>query len=256
MKTMQLPKQFPKEIQSYLTKTDWIDCSGHSGATVLNLQNGYYLKVDHHGKLKEEAALTKYFSDNKLSAPFVTYFSQDPFDYLITKEGKGSPAHLLLDHPKQVCQTIANCLKELHKQKPDKDQISNRLPSYHNTALKNYEKGNFYQQALLPRFKIQSKEEAYNLITNPPCHLDANDFIHGDACLPNILLKDASQFSSFIDLGLAGYSDRHIDLYWVIWSLNFNLGNDDYGDYFLDCYGREEIDVEKLRLVAAYEAFG
>ena len=77
-------------------------------------------------------------------------------------------------------------------------------------------------------------------------------FIHGDFCLPNIML-DNWKFSTFIDVGLAGIGDKHIDIYWVLWSLNFNLGTDQYMDYFLDLYGREKVDMEILKLVAEEE---
>ena len=64
-------------------------------------------------------------------------------------------------------------------------------------------------------------------------------FIHGDFCLPNIIL-DNWKFSTLIDLGFAGACDRHIDIYWVLWSLNHNLKTDRYTDYFLDLYGKEK----------------
>lgn len=122
--------------------------------------------------------------------------------------------------------------------------------------MKNYKKGEFYSKALLPQFQINSREEAFQLIQEQGHLLKTDAFIHGDACLPNFILKDASRFSCFIDLGLADFSDRHIDLFWAVWSLNYNLDNPKYAELFLDYYGREEVDTNKLRLVAAFEAFG
>ena len=58
----------------------------------------------------------------------------------------------------------------------------------------------------------------------------------------------------FIDVGQAGVGDRHIDLYWAIWSLQYNLGTDAYTDLFLDLYGRGKVDEELLRVVAEVEA--
>ena len=80
-------------------------------------------------------------------------------------------------------------------------------------------------------------------------------FIHGDFCLPNVMI-DGGEFSSFIDVGLAGVGDRHIDIYWVLWSLNYNLGTDEYTDYFLEQYGRENVDMNILKIVAEVEAQG
>ena len=85
--------------------------------------------------------------------------------------------------------------------------------------------------------------------------LEADCLIHGDACLPNIL-QQAGHFSAFIDLAMAGAGDRHIDLYWALWSLGYNLKTEAYGDLFLDLYGREKVSEEKLKVVAAFELFG
>ena len=78
-------------------------------------------------------------------------------------------------------------------------------------------------------------------------------FIHGDFCLPNIIL-DNWKFSTFIDLGFAGVGDRHLDIYWVLWSLNHNLKTDRYTDYFLDLYGKEKYDKDVLKKVAEIES--
>ena len=53
--------------------------------------------------------------------------------------------------------------------------------------------------------------------------------------------------------GLAGVGDKHIDLYWVLWSLNYNLKTDKYTDYFLEQYGKENVDMELLKLVKQVE---
>jgi kanamycin kinase len=50
--------------------------------------------------------------------------------------------------------------------------------------------------------------------------------------------------------------DRHVDLFWGAWTLCFNLGTDAYRARFLDAYGRDKAEEEKLRLIAAAEIFG
>ena len=151
---------------------------------------------------------------------------------------------------------MAAALKKLHSIQPQYFPIKHRLQHYKEVAEKNYRKGCFYQKALLPQFHIQNREEAYQLIREQGHLLTADALIHGDACLPNFILKDASTFSCFIDVGLAGLSDRHIDLFWAIWSLTYNLSEPQYAELFLDYYGRKDVDTDKLRLIAAFEAFG
>ena len=84
------------------------------------------------------------------------------------------------------------------------------------------------------------------------CGLKRDTLIHGDACLPNLIMENGV-FRSFIDVGQAGVGDRHIDLYWAIWSLQYNLGTDAYKDLFLDYYGRELVDDRLLQVVAEVE---
>ena len=62
--------------------------------------------------------------------------------------------------------------------------------------------------------------------------------------------------SGFIDLGAGGVGDRHIDLFWGAWTLNFNLHTDKYRERFFDAYGRDKIDVEIINAIGAAEVFG
>ncbi len=51
--------------------------------------------------------------------------------------------------------------------------------------------------------------------------------IHGDFCLPNILVKD-DKVVRFIDLGDSGIGDPWRDYAWCIWSLEYNLKSTNY----------------------------
>ena len=69
-------------------------------------------------------------------------------------------------------------------------------------------------------------------------------------------MLDDWRFSGFIDLGNGGVGDKHIDLFWGAWTLNFNLKTDKYRNRFLDAYGRSDIEEEIFRVIAAAEVFG
>ncbi len=255
VKFEKLLAQLPSEIKPYVLGKTLIDTSSHSGALVIKVGSEYYLKIDQTGALKDEAKNVSWFYQAGLGIALIAYVSSDK-DYLLTKAAYGQSALAFMDQPKLLCQTLANALKKLHQYSPVDFPITDRLEHYQATAEQNYKAGAFYDKALLPYFAITDREDAHQLIISKG-HLLRNDaFIHGDACLPNIILKDTQTFSCFIDVGLAGVSDRHIDLFWVIWSLHYNLGTDQYTDYFLDAYGREMVDFERLQLVAAYETFG
>ncbi len=60
-----------------------------------------------------------------------------------------------------------------------------------------------------------------------------NTLIHGDFCLPNILVTNENNIG-YIDLGDAGIGDPWRDYAWCIWSLEYNLNSKDYTPYLLE----------------------
>lgn len=80
---------------------------------------------------------------------------------------------------------------------------------------------------------------------------------HGDFCLPNVLI-DETGAAGFVDVGRAGLADPHSDLADMTRSLSSHM-NPQYGEAsarrFLDAYGRDGIDPERLRLHDLLESF-
>jgi len=108
---------------------------------------------------------------------------------------------------------------------------------------------------LMPGQKGMDAEEAFAFVMRAKPLLHDRSLLHGDYCLPNILL-DGWRFSGFIDLGNGGVGDRHIDLYWGVWTLQFNLKTSCYAERFLDAYGRDKIEPALLDVIGAAECFG
>lgn len=83
--------------------------------------------------------------------------------------------------------------------------------------------------------------KTYHAIDTTDCQLRNPDstgecFVHGDCCLPNILVKDGA-ISGFIDTEASGLGDPWIDYAWAIWSLEYNLGTSDYTPLLLAALG-------------------
>jgi aminoglycoside phosphotransferase len=75
-----------------------------------------------------------------------------------------------------------------------------------------------------------------------------NVLIHGDYCLPNVLVEQG-RLSGLVDVGLAGLGDSRDDLAAGLWSLNYNFGPG-YARAFLDTYGAPTMtdkEIERLR---------
>jgi len=75
-----------------------------------------------------------------------------------------------------------------------------------------------------------------------------NVLIHGDYCLPNVLVADGA-LSGLIDVGRTGLGDPRTDLAAGVWTLQYNFGPG-HAREFLDAYGSAamtEPEIERLR---------
>lgn len=246
------PQDFPTRLRPLLEDAQACDSSCGSGATVLFLDTGYFVKIGETGSLREEARRWAFFHRMGLGPAVIDYFSEDR-DYLVTRMAQGEDMTHHLDDPQELCRILAEALRMLHSRSPAGMDPAPGLQHYLNAAASGA--GCFDSHVLLKRWPIASAEEAWTIMQDNKHRLRFDTLIHGDACLPNVMVKDG-QFSCFIDFSHAGLGDRHVDLYWAVWSLAFNLGTEEYTDAFLDRYGRENFEEEMLRVVAAFEAFG
>lgn len=243
---------FPAQVHWLFEDAAVYDSSCSSGAQVLFSDKGYYLKIDGPGALADEAWVGRFFYSLGLGVEVIDYLSLDR-DYLVTRMAEGEDLTHFRNDPERLCRELAQALRKLHSQPATHAPVSARLQRYLESAASG--EGVYDQSVLMDRFPIASKEEAWQIMQEKKHRLSADTLIHGDACLPNVIFRNW-KFSTFIDFSLAGAGDKHIDLYWALWSLQFNLGTEAYTDYFLDCYGREYFDLDMLKVVAAFELFG
>ena len=255
--TAPLP-QFPEVLHPFLRNATIYDssCSPEARVWFLDKDGGFYLKSAPKGTLNTEADLTAWFHSKDLAPEVLAYHSTDR-DWLLTQAATGEdcihPGHLA--DPKRLCDTTAILLRQLHETDFTGCPVPNRIATYKATANANRQAGRFDLDLFLGDWRFSSPEEAWDLAQRHGHLLQKDTLLHGDYCLPNILL-DNWRFSAFIDLGNGGVGDRHIDIFWGTWTLMFNLKTDAYCSRFLDAYGRDRVEPEMLRLVAAYEVFG
>ena len=69
-----------------------------------------------------------------------------------------------------------------------------------------------------------------------------DSFVHGDLCLPNILINSKNDIAGFIDLDNAGLGDPWYDYAWLLWSLEYNLKTNLYNEKLLNELGIEYDD--------------
>lgn len=245
----------PEHIESMIKDADIFDSSSSNEAKVYFIEKdrGYYLKRSPKGKLAREAMMTRYFAEKGLAARVLSYESLEE-DWMLTLSVKGEDCvhSMYMEKPEKLCDTLAEILLKLHSLEA-KDCPVLRMGEYFDLVRKNYLKGMFDQSYALGQ--TYTPEQAFN-IADSRKELFTNDtLIHGDFCLPNIIL-DNWKLSAFIDLDNAGLGDKHIDIYWALWSMRFNFKTDKYSKRFLDGYGKDRVNCEKLEAIAAAECFG
>ena len=254
-----VPKNIPSEFTCLLQGADIYNssCSPEARVYFIDRDDGYYLKTCDAGTLKREAEMTAYFHKKGMGAEVLRYLSQDNADWMLTSAVKGEDCThgQYLDDPRRLCDTLAQRLRWLHELDFSDCPVQNRNAEYLALAERNYRTNTYDTSAFPDSFGYVNAEEAWRVLENGKNAFRSNALLHGDYCLPNIMLDDWN-FSGFIDVGNGGVGDRHIDLFWGVWTLWFNLKTDQYASRFLDAYGRDQIEIEMLRVVAAAEVFG
>lgn len=249
---------FPGEFHSFLKKYPTYDSSCSKGARVFFFDGdgGFYLKTAPAGALKTEADMTRYFHGRDLGTEVLEYLPLKT-DWLLTRAvpGENCTVSKYRDDPRRLCDTLAVLLRRLHETDHTGCPVPDRCETYRATARRNHDACVCDLDLFPEGWGFSSGEEAWHMVeTNGP-YLKTDTLLHGDYCLPNIMLDDW-RFSGFIDLDSGGVGDRHIDLFWGVWSLFYNLKTNAFHDRFLDAYGRDVIEPELLRTVAAFEVFG
>lgn len=251
-------ERFPAEIRPLLEGAALYDssCSPQARVLFIDKEDGFFLKSAPKGALKTEGTMTRYFHSLGLGAEVLHYHSDDQ-DWLLTRRVPGEDCldSRYLSDPKRLCDTTAELLRQLHETDTSHCPV-NRTQTYIAATHRNFSAGRWDKTPFpADSWGYSSAEEAWNVVLENEKYLCSDTLLHGDYCLPNIMLDNWKR-SGFIDVGCGGIGDRHIDLFWGIWSLSYNLKTNAYHDRFLDAYGRDKIQPEKLRVIAAFEVFG
>jgi len=221
-------ESYPDELRSLLSGAKLFDssCSPEARVIFIDKDSGYFLKVAVKGSLARESVLTQYFHGKGLAAEVLSYIS-DEKDWLLTTKVQGDDctAEKYLEQPERLCDTVAERLTILHGMDCSDCPVQNHTDRYLAAAECNKRTGNFDKSHFPDSFGYASAEEAWSVVEKQSCLLESNTLLHGDYCLPNIIL-DNWRFGSFIDVDSGGVGDRHVDLFWGLWTLYFNLKTD------------------------------
>lgn len=249
-----LPDQFRPLVQAAAVYNS--SCSPQALVLYLDRDGGYYLKRAEQGQLELEARMARFYHAKGLGPAVLAYVSSGR-DWLLTAAvpGEDCIAPRYLEDPKRLSDTIALELRKLHETDYTGCPVPDRTGDYAAAVERNRATGRFGGDLPPDSFGFRTAEEAYAVFLSGKDALRSKVLLHGDYCLPNILLRDWA-LSGFIDVGCGGVGDRHIDLFWGAWTLQWNLKTDQYRSRFFDAYGRDALDEPLLEVIAAAEVFG
>ena len=243
----------PTEIKKFIGECNIENYSTSKNAETFYIkkEDGYFLKIADKDTLQKEAKKTKILYKYGLSANFEVYISGEK-DYLITKkiQGESGISKKYLQDPTKLVKIYATTLRKFHEIKTNEIKENTVEPLIEKAILNPNADGYTY---LLKEVNISSIKEAIEEIKRLKNKVKYNVLVHGDYCLPNIILDDW-KVSGIIDVGETGVGDRHFDIFWALWSLNYNLKTKKYNDLFLDTYGRDLIDLDVLKLMTLINA--
>lgn len=246
--------ELPEPLLVYTRDAALFDssCSENARVWYAGKENGFFIKRAAAGSLKTEADMTVFFHSRGLGTEVMAYLPLEK-DWLVTRAVPGEDCldRKYQERPKWLSETLGQLLRMLHSTDATGCPVPDRNESYVSTALCNHDAG-----IASPGFMgFSSAEDAWDVVKHNPDILDSRVLLHGDYCLPNVMLNNW-RFSGFIDVGCGGIGDRHIDLFWGCWSILHNLKDSRWCSRFLDAYGRQDVDTEKLRILSAFEVFG
>ena len=252
----EIPRKLPECFAKLFRGAPIYDssCSPEARVYYSERDGGMFLKRGALGSLKKEAQLTRYFHSLGLGAEVLMY-ENDGYDWLLTRRVAGEDCTHRTSDPKRLALRMGEELRLLHSLPALGCPVTDRCTDYLKTVEEGYKLGRI-DLSFAEDAGIKDAQDAIKLVREGACLFKSTALIHGDFCLPNIMMDENMRLTGYIDLGAAGIGDPHIDLFWGCWTLKFNLGTNRYRDLFLDAYGREAVDRDMLKIIGCAEVFG
>lgn len=255
LQQMKTYHKIPKVISHYLKNFTLSDSIiGRLNDHILKYQNieGNFLYLKYGSGISKEDIKTEFcilsWLQNKIQvSQVVEYHEKNNISYLLTQGLSGIPAYKVKKNKtKQRIKVIALALKKFHSVSINECPVDNSLTKDLEQIRKYIELDVIDDKKFLVYSKGKSIKSVFNILEKQKKNMHNNTFIHGDFCLPNLLIDSNNDFS-FIDLGDAGVGDKYKDLSSIEGSISRNFG-EKWLQFFYDEYDSSlEIDKQKIQ---------
>ena len=251
--------ELPEALAYLLDAGPWeVRTFGYSGVEIYRIEHALpegaaWLKVSSNRPFMDLGAERRVLKwlEGRLSVPQVRRYVQDldaRREWLLLTEvpGQDCTEPEFVNDPEPMVRLLAQGLRMMHaidiNDCPFDQRLDHKLAEAGQRVARGLVDADDFERENL----ALSPETLYRRLraTRPPD--EDLVFTHGDYCLPNILIHEGG-LGGFVDLAMAGVSDRYQDLALAARSLRHNLrGEERWVDLFLQTYGIAEPDEAKM----------
>ena len=196
----------PEALAAFLRDAAVFDssCSPEAKVFFIDKDEGYFLKTAGAGTLQTEAQMTEYMHSLRLSAEVLYYGAFKGRDWLLTRRiaGEDCTDPQYLADPKRLCDSTAGLLRALHETDA-KDCPVERISSYAETVRNGFTVLHYEPDLFRGLWEFPSFEDAKRAAAEGLPLLRKDTLLHGDYCMPNIILNDSLAISTLAAAGSA-----------------------------------------------------
>lgn len=259
---MKLPLTLKKDLRNYSIISKSVSRLGGKIFQFRNISgNAVFLKTGRGvaaDSLTREKMVLDFLQDKKITVPNVLNYvkdGQDGITYLLISGLDGLAAQKTSSlNKKDVLNIVAKALKQFHSisikggenlRTLDKDlDYIQTCVQFNLIKRRNFQKAN----------QGKTPEDVYLYLCKMKNIFSNNNLVHGDYCLPNIMVTKKSY--GFIDLGDCGPGDPYKDFSAMEVSIARNFGKE-WIETFYQCYGGlKKVDELKIKYYQLIDQFG
>lgn len=258
----------PRELHLLLAEREFEKVGlGESGAAVwrctLPGHAPRFLKVatiEAKLALEQEAACLRWMREHGLPvAPVLAYISQSGVEYLLTAAAAGVPASASewREMAEHVAVALGRGLARLHATDVTTCPFDRRVDRQLQEARGRLASGMVREEDFDVSRRGRDPADLLAELSNMVPAAEDLVFVHGDFCLPNVLLTQIEgdlHVTGLVDCGRAGVGDRHQDLALAVRSLTGNFGLGTVAP-FLSAYNGPPIDAQSLAFFTVLDEF-
>lgn len=260
----QIKYLIPKKLQELLVSYDQVLVTkGRLGDEIIKYEDkkhkNIYLKSGDGISAKSlnlEASALAWLAGKGLNVPEIMFFDQKKGKtFLLISGVPGLPAHKIAERNKsEILKIVANALRKFHRTNLFGAETLNNLEDDLDKIYKHLKMGVINRNKFVAANDGKPPEDVFEYLRNNKVNFDKNSLIHGDFCLPNILI-DQGNFG-FIDLGDCGPGDKYKDFSSMEVSIKRNFGTE-WIEIFYKYYDPKLIiDRKKIHYYQLIDQFG